>query len=44
MYVNQIFELSMTLDNEKFQKVLNKAYRRTDYLEEIGRASCRERV
>lgn len=34
MYVNQIFELSMTLDNEKFQKVLNKAYRRTDYLEE----------
>ena len=34
MYINQIFELSMTLNNENFQKVLNKAYRRTDYLEE----------
>ena len=34
MYINRVFELSMTLDNENFQKVLNKAYRRTDYLEE----------
>lgn len=26
MYVNQIYELSMVLDNKKFRKVLNYAY------------------
>ena len=34
MYINQIFELSMVLDNEKFQKVLNRAYKKTDCLQE----------
>jgi len=36
MYLNQIFELSMVLDKEKFQKVLNMAYDNTKYLEENG--------
>lgn len=36
MYLNQIIELSMVLDNEKFHKVLDSAYRRADYLEENG--------
>ena len=26
MYINQIFELSMTLENEKFQRILTKAF------------------
>lgn len=34
MYINQIFELSMVLDNDKFQKVLNRAYKRTEYMDE----------
>lgn len=33
MYINQIFELSMVLDNESFQKVFNKIYRKRGYLE-----------
>lgn len=34
MYINQIFELCMVLDNEKFQKVLNRAYKKAGYLED----------
>lgn len=34
MCFNQVFELSMVLDNEKFQKVLNRAYKKADYLED----------
>ena len=34
MYINQIFELSTVLDNERFQKVLNRAYNRTEYMDE----------
>lgn len=34
MYVNQIYELSMVLDNKKFRKVLNYAYKKEDHLEE----------
>lgn len=37
MYINQIFELSMVLDNDKFQKVLNRAYDKNDYLDEKGK-------
>lgn len=37
MYINQIFELSMVLNNDKFQKVLNRAYDKNDYLEENGK-------
>lgn len=37
MYINQIFELSMVLNNDKFQKVLNKAYDKDDYLDENGK-------
>lgn len=37
MYINQIFELHMTLDNDKFQKVLNRAYSKADYLNENGK-------
>ena len=37
MYINQIFELSMVLDNEKFQKVLNRAYDKADYLDKNGK-------
>ena len=33
MYINQIFELSMVLDNESFQKVFNRIYRKRGYLE-----------
>ena len=33
MYVNQIFELSMMLDNERFHKILNKAYRQVGHLD-----------
>lgn len=37
MYINQIFELSMVLVNDKFQKVLNRAYDKNDYLDEKGK-------
>lgn len=33
MYINQIYELSMILNNVKFQKVLNRAYSKGDYLD-----------
>ncbi len=34
MYINQIFTLSMVLDNEKFRKVLNRVYDKVEYLDE----------
>lgn len=34
MYINQIFELSMVLDNERFQKALKRAYKKAGYLDE----------
>lgn len=34
MYINQIYELSMVLDNVKFHKLLNHAHKKADYLEE----------
>ncbi|MDE7432422.1 MAG: hypothetical protein K2N34_10995 [Lachnospiraceae bacterium] len=34
MYINQVFELSMVLDNEKFQNVLNRVRRKNGYMEE----------
>ena len=34
MYINQIYELSMILDNEKFHKVLRRANKRIGCLEE----------
>lgn len=37
MYINQIFELSMVLDNDKFQKILNRAYVKADYLDKVGK-------
>lgn len=37
MYINQIFELSMVLDNDKFQKVLNRAYDKIDYFDKNGK-------
>ena len=37
MCINQIFELSMVLDNAKFQKVLNRAYSKADYLDNNGK-------
>lgn len=33
MYINQLFELSMVLNNERFQKVLNRAYKKAGYLD-----------
>lgn len=36
MYLNQIIELSMVLDNEKFQKVLNRAYNQSTNIDENG--------
>lgn len=33
MYINQIFELSMVLDHEKFYEILNRAYYKADRLE-----------
>lgn len=35
MYINQLFELSMVLDNEKFHKIIDKVISREGYLEEI---------
>lgn len=37
MCINQIFELSMVLDNDKFQKALNRAYDKADYLDGNGK-------
>lgn len=37
MCINQIFELFMVLDNDKFQKVLNRAYSKADYLDNNGK-------
>lgn len=37
MYIKQIFELTMVLSNDKFQKVLNRAYDRADYLDKNGK-------
>lgn len=37
MYINQIFELTMVLGNDKFQKVLNRAYDKADYLDKNGK-------
>lgn len=34
MYINQVFELSMVLDHEKFYEILNRAYNKADRLEE----------
>lgn len=34
MYINQVFELSLVLDSEKFHKILSCAHKKTDYLEE----------
>ncbi len=34
MYINQIFELSIVLNHEKFYKTLNRAHKKADYLEE----------
>lgn len=36
MYLNQIIELSTVLDNEKFQKVLNRAYNQSTNIGENG--------
>ena len=37
MYFNQIFELSMALDNEKFQRVLSRAYGKANHLDKDGK-------
>lgn len=37
MYINPIFELSMILDNDKFQKAINRAYNKADYLDKSGK-------
>lgn len=34
MYLNQIFELSLVLDSEKFQEIMTMADNKSDYLEE----------
>ena len=34
MYINQIFELSVVLDSDNFQKVLKRAYSKADYFDE----------
>lgn len=33
MYINQVFELSMVLDKERFRKVLDRAYKIAGYME-----------
>ena len=35
MHLNQVFELSMVLESEKFQEILTKADNRSDHLEKI---------
>ena len=37
MYINLIFELTMVLGNDKFRKVLNRAYDKADYLDKNGK-------
>lgn len=37
MHINQFFELSMVLDNDKFQKVLDRAYSKVDYWKNNGK-------
>ena len=32
MYINQVFELSMILDNDRFQKILHRVYKKMTYL------------
>lgn len=34
MYINQIFKLTMVLDNEKFHKIFKRAYDKAEYMEE----------
>ena len=34
MYLNQILELSIVLENEKFQKILTRNYSQTEYVDE----------
>ena len=34
MYLNQILELSIVLENEKFQKILTRNYNQTEYVDE----------
>ena len=36
MVINQIFELSMLLDSDHFQKIIDRASAKSDYLEEHG--------
>lgn len=36
MVINQILELSMLLDNDHFQKIIDRASAKSDYLEEQG--------
>ena len=36
MVINQMFELSMLLDNDHFQKIIDRASAKSDYLEEHG--------
>lgn len=33
MYINQVFEFTMTLDNDKFHKALSRAYKKSGCLE-----------
>lgn len=33
MYINQVLELSMDLDRDRFQKILNRIYKKAGYLE-----------
>lgn len=35
MYINQLFELSMTLDNERFQKIFNRKHKKSGYLKAV---------
>ena len=35
MKLNTIFELSMILDTEKFQKIFDMTYNKTGYLKEV---------
>lgn len=43
MFVNPILELSMVLDNDRFQKLLSKVYKKSDYFEENDE-ECIDRV
>ena len=35
MHINQIFELSITLANERFQKVFKRKHKKMGYLKEL---------